>query len=102
MADTQIRRHLVRALTAEIIGPCDLDNPDADEVLKLPPSRWYLTGFLAPELGREDDDPTEDEELGAGDNEDEEQTAGQEPEPKQKKRLPAATSPQKIIRAAEV
>ena len=86
----ETREHLVRALTADLVGPFDLDNPDADEVLKLPPSRWYLTGFLAPELGREDDDPTEDDELGAGDDEDEEETAGQEPEPKQKKRLPAS------------
>jgi hypothetical protein len=85
------REHLVRALAADLVGPYDLDNPDADEVLKLPPSRWYLTGFLAPELGREEEvDPTEDDELGSGDDENEEETSGQEPEPKQKKRLPAS------------
>ena len=63
---TDTREHLVRTVTAEMVGPFDLDNPDAAEVLKLPPSRWYLTGYLAPELGREDDDPTADEEFGAG------------------------------------
>jgi hypothetical protein len=87
---TDTREHLVRTVTAEMVGPFDLDNPDAAEVLKLPPSRWYLTGYLAPELGREDDDPTADEEFGAGDDKDEEETAGQEPETKQKKRLPAS------------
>jgi hypothetical protein len=89
-ASSDAREHLVRALTADLVGPFDLENPEAVETLRLPPSRWYLTGFLAPELGREEDDPTEDEELGAGDDEDEEETAGQEPEPKQKKRLPAS------------
>ncbi|HEY3351702.1 MAG TPA: DISARM system helicase DrmA [Polyangia bacterium] len=89
-AATETREHLVRALTADLVGPFDLDNPDAAEVLSLPPSRWYLTGFLAPELSREEEDPTADEEMGAGDDEDEEETAGQEPEPKQKKRLPAS------------
>ena len=82
------REHLVRALTADLVGPFELDNHEAAETLKLPPSRWYLTGFLAPELSREQEDPTADDELGAGDDEDEEETAGQEPEPKQKKRLP--------------
>jgi hypothetical protein len=84
------RAYLVRALTADLIGPFGLDNPEASEVLRLPPSRWYLTGFLAPEQAREEDDPTASEELGAGDDEDEEETSGQDPEPKQKKRLPAS------------
>ena len=55
---TDIRNHLVRALEADLVGPHDLDNADAEEVLRIPPTRWYLTGFLAPELGREPDDPT--------------------------------------------
>jgi hypothetical protein len=88
-----LRDHLVRALTADLVGPYDLDQPEASETLKLPPSRWYLTGFLAPEKAREApelEDPTEDEALGVGNDEDEEETAGQEPEPKQRKRLPAS------------
>jgi hypothetical protein len=88
-----LRDHLVRALTADLVGPFDQDDPDAREVLHLPPSRWYLTGFLAPDQAREAPeavDPTTEEELGVGNDEDEEETAGQEPEPKQKKRLPAS------------
>ena len=44
-----IREHLVRAPIADLVGPFDLDNPAAAERLKLPPSRWNLTGFLAPQ-----------------------------------------------------
>jgi hypothetical protein len=90
-AATDIREHLVRALKADLVGPDDQEHPDAGELLRLPPSRWYLTGFLAPELGRdEDEDSTKDDELGAGDDENEEETTGQEPEAKQKKRMPAS------------
>ncbi|MEM9553685.1 MAG: DISARM system helicase DrmA [Acidobacteriota bacterium] len=71
---TRAREHLVRALEADLIGPYDL--PEAgradmsEELLRIPPSRWYLTGFLAPtaervveeteeELAAGPDDPTE-------------------------------------------
>jgi len=83
------REHLVRALEADLVGPFDL-NPASQEVLHLPPSRWYLAGFLAPLAGRDPEDPTSDEELAAGSDEEEEETAGSEPEPKQKNRLPAS------------
>ncbi|MBN1629438.1 MAG: DNA/RNA helicase, partial [Thermoleophilia bacterium] len=88
MTDLEPREHLIRALEADLIGPLD---PEAleDEVLKLPPSRWYLTGFLAPSAGRELDEPTDDE-IAAGPDETEEETAGHEPEPKQKSRLPSS------------
>lgn len=89
-SSTAAREHLVRAVAADLVGPFDLDKPEAREVLRLPPSRWYLTGFLAPEVAREEDDPTADEDLAAGDDQDEEETAGHDPEPKQKKRLPAS------------
>src|SRR5687768_14367080 len=47
-----VRTELVRALRLDVIGP----KPDryaedarfADERLPVPPSRWYLTGFLVP------------------------------------------------------
>jgi len=63
------RNHLVGALQDDLVGPYvseEPDGPGADEVLKLPPSRWYLTGFLAPEEGRDPEDPESQEELGTG------------------------------------
>jgi len=41
------RKHLLAALSADLIGPYDPDT--GAEVLALPPQRWYLTGFLVPE-----------------------------------------------------
>ena len=85
---SDLRPHLVEALTSDLVGPYE-----EGEVLRLPPSRWYLTGFLVPRDVREseeDSDPTADEELPAGNDETEEETAGAEPEPKQKNRLPAS------------
>jgi hypothetical protein len=69
-----VREHLVAALNADLIGPYD---PRRDEeILARPPSRWYLTGLLAPEARRvvvmeADDqqaveDPEAEEELVAG------------------------------------
>lgn len=70
MAEPEIRRRLVEALEADLVGPFV---PDAEaheqETLPLPPSRWYLTGFLAPKQSRapdQDDHDSGDEELGAG------------------------------------
>jgi len=40
-----VRDSLTRGL--DLVGPSH-DGPHAEEVLPLPPSRWYLTGFLAP------------------------------------------------------
>lgn len=82
-----LRPALVAALAADLVGPYS-----DDEVLRLPPSRWYLTGFLTPRAVRdaEPDDPTADDELGDGDDTDDEDSTGAEPEPKQKNRLPAS------------
>jgi hypothetical protein len=88
MADTpDLRPQLLKALNADMVGPYA-----ADELLKLPPSRWYLTGFLVPKAVREGEelDPTDNEELGAGNDETEEEAAAAEAEPKQKNRLPAS------------
>jgi hypothetical protein len=85
---THVRSHLVGALQADLVGPFD---PELrEELLRLPPSRFYLTGFLAPEDAREEADPTAEDELAAGDDDFEEETAGQEPEPKQRRRFPAS------------
>jgi hypothetical protein len=106
---TAVREHLVRALEADLIGPFLPEQAATfEEVLSLPPSRWYLTGFLAPEQGREpeaegageggegeeDDpelDPTREDELASGPDDDaEEAQAGAEAEPKQKNRFPSS------------
>ena len=89
---TDIRAAIVNALEADLIGPFYGRDGDgrADEVLPLPPSRWYLTGFLAPQGNQDPEDPTADDELGAGPDEDDEETGGDEPEPKRKHRFPAS------------
>ncbi|HEV7516045.1 MAG TPA: DNA/RNA helicase, partial [Thermoanaerobaculia bacterium] len=93
MANTpeEIREQIVRALEADLVGP--FDPKSGEEVLPLPPSRWYLTGFLVPQGSREiQEDPTAEDELGReGVTDDEEPGDGERPsEPKQKKRLPAS------------
>ena len=94
---TEVRAHLVRALEADVVGPFD---PELrEELLDLPPSRFYLTGFLAPEAAREQNDPeAEDDTPEAGDVLDEEDSAGQEPEPKQRRRFPASITLQAMKR----
>jgi hypothetical protein len=88
---TTARAAILRALEADLVGPFAPDGgTPVDEVLSLPPSRWYLTGFLAPLGDRETRDATADEELAAGSDEDDEDADSVEPEPKQKKRFPAS------------
>ncbi|MCA9664093.1 MAG: DISARM system helicase DrmA [Myxococcales bacterium] len=96
---TEVRAHLVRALEADVVGPFD---PELrEELLDLPPSRFYLTGFLAPEAAREQNDPeAEDDTPEAGDVLDEEDSAGQEPEPKQRRRFPASMGVTVLVPAA--
>ena len=86
-----IRADLIAALRADIVGPfAGADAHDAPEVLDLPPSRWYLAGFLAPEGDRVISDPTADDEDGAGDDRQAEDAGFEEPAPKQRKVFPAS------------
>jgi len=91
---TAPRDHLVRALHADLVGPYQLDESAIaeQEVLELPPSRHYLTGFLVPDEQREPDDETADDSLGAGPDEPEEenQGGGEEPEDKRPNLWPAS------------
>jgi hypothetical protein len=101
-----VREHLVRALEADLVGPfTPAPTPGsegagraAEETLPLAPSRWYHVGFLAPEAGRDAQDPTDEDELGAGSDEDDEEDQGPEPEPKQKHRLPASIGVSVLLR----
>ena len=52
---TEVRDHLVRTLGADLVGPFDSARPT--EILEMAPSRWYLTGFIAPQDDRELDSP---------------------------------------------
>src|SRR4051812_11100338 len=79
-----VRRHLVEALEVELIGPFagPGKHSSAEETLELPPSRWYVTGFLAPQEQGEEEDPTLDDALDAGgDDADEDEVASGRPEP---------------------
>jgi hypothetical protein len=88
-SSAEVREHLVRALQADLIGPFDAGHPDAVEELPLAPSRWYLTGFLAPEGAAEDDAPPDDE-FDAGNDEDDDDSATEKPDPKPRMRAPAS------------
>jgi hypothetical protein len=66
------RDHLVRALSADLVGPYHLDEEDERELLELPPSRHYLTGFLTPQGHAEPDEEGDDDlDTGPDDGEDE-------------------------------
>lgn len=85
------REHLLAALKADLIGPYDPDT--SDEVLPLPPLRWYLTGFLVPEGGAQQDAVVagdEDEGFEAGDAPSSDDAGSSEPEAKQKPYLPSS------------
>jgi hypothetical protein len=89
-ASIDTRAALIAALHADLVGPFDPKGAGA-EILPIAPSRWYLTGFLAPQADRETNDP-EDQDDAAGStltDEDENESAP-EPEPKQKNTFPAS------------
>ncbi|MBL8912023.1 MAG: helicase [Archangium sp.] len=91
-----VREHLVEALHADLVGPFGRRPGDATsevgELLRHPPSRWYLTGFLVPrEQGEIVEPDDEDDDLGAGDDQDDEETStGTDPSAKRVRRLPAS------------
>ncbi len=83
MTSAEVRSKLIDALKLDLVGPdsspaqpqgCELGDPD--EILPQSPSRWYLTGFLAPrdappeqrtDVTVDDDDLDEAGEAGADD-----------------------------------
>jgi hypothetical protein len=95
MSPSDVRAALVAALEADLIGPFVPDShaQGGQEVLPIGPSRWYLTGFLAPQGGRapdiEDRDSTDDG-LAAGSESSNEDAGSDEPEPKRPVRFPAS------------
>jgi hypothetical protein len=98
---TTVRSSLVAALEADLVGPFEVDSAASGEVLRIAPSRWYLTGFLAPKADRETKDPTADEELGTGADDEDENEPAPEPEPKQKNSFPASLGLSLLLPAPE-
>ena len=98
MTEKTVRTALVGALEADLVGPFaaaipGADPVTADETLTLPPSRWYLTGFLAPQGARApdpDDTDSQGGELVAGSQTQAEDAGSEEPEPKRPMRFPAS------------
>ena len=79
LTSAEVRSILVDALQIDLVGPTHTDTEHAEEILTQAPSKWYLTGFLAPFGAKPDDrsDPTADEtsnEVGAGDSSEDSQT----------------------------
>jgi hypothetical protein len=99
----EARDRVVRALHADLIGPFQPDagavdgQGEAVELLPLPPSRWYLTGFLACTADRggapNSEDPTaetEDADFGAGDDVASDDEGDPDPEPKRTAFFPSS------------
>ena len=95
MTPTEVRQRLVYALEADLVGPFTAERlpGGGQEVLPLPPSRWYLTGFLAPQFDNapEADDTDAVGELAAG-SESQAEDAGSDdgPEAKRTHRFPSS------------
>ena len=96
-----VRARLLAALEADLVGPFAAGVPGADpaevaasdETLTLPPSRWYLTGFLAPRGARApdaDDLESNGGELAAGNESQAEDAGAEEPEAKRTVQFPAS------------
>ncbi|MCC6648922.1 MAG: DNA/RNA helicase, partial [Polyangiaceae bacterium] len=95
MKEVDVRQQLVEALEADLVGPFvpDAHPQGGQEVLPIAPSRWYLTGFLAPQGGRapdaEDRDSTDDG-LAVGSESQAEDSGKEEIEAKRPHRFPAS------------
>ena len=71
----EVRERLIEALRLDLVGPSP-EHSLASEALPTAPSRWYLTGFLAPREGSAESsqDVDQDDELEAAENDTEEGT----------------------------
>jgi hypothetical protein len=68
MTSADVRARLAHLLRLDLIGP-DPGDPQVSEILAVPPSRWYLTGFLVPTeapLAQKQDEDDAQGELGFG------------------------------------
>lgn len=101
MKEIDVRARLLAALEADLVGPFAAGIPHVDaneawtaeETLTLPPSRWYLTGFLAPQGARApeaDDLDSNGGELAAGSESSADDAGSEEPPPKRPVHFPAS------------
>ncbi len=101
MKPADVRSRLLAALEADLIGPFSLGAPGVSradahasaEVLPMPPSRWYFTGFLAPQTQRapeKDDLESHGGDFAAGSESQAEDAGTEEPEPARPIRFPAS------------
>lgn len=101
MTPGDVRAGLLSALEADLVGPFSLGIPGvtpdealtSTEILEIPPSRWYFTGFLAPQ-GRRAPDKEDLESHGgdfaAGSDNQAEDAGSEEPDPPRPIRFPAS------------
>lgn len=73
----QVRAELVKALALDLVGPPNNDSAHREEILTQAPSKWYLTGFLAPRGSSDDtaEEGVEEMSTGGEDNSPPEATA---------------------------
>src|SRR5258708_10336188 len=64
MTSAEVRDGLVEAIELDLVGP-QPGGPHESETLPIPPSRWYLTGYLVPFMAPESQrrEVTADDEL---------------------------------------
>lgn len=101
MTPKDVRSSLLTALEADLIGPFTVGMPGVSrdeahrstEVLQMPPSRWYFTGFLAPQGRRapdKDDLESHGGDFAAGSDSQSEDAGSEEPDPPRPIRFPAS------------
>jgi len=83
MTSADVRARLTHALRLDLVGP-EPGEPQEAELLRLPPSRWYLTGFLVPwnapsNQKADDDEQGELEMAAAGAGAEDDDTAAEPP-----------------------
>jgi hypothetical protein len=93
MTSSDVRARLTQALRLDLVGP-EPDEPQIDEVLASPPSRWYLTGFLAPwsapAAQKRDDDDQGELELTEATSQGDEDESPTEPPPARRGQFPSS------------
>lgn len=87
MKSADVRKHLVNALNADLVGPFD---STGHETFNVAPSRIYLTGFLAPKEGRESEEVQQDGELEGGDDTPSDDAQSSDPQSKRRGFWPAS------------
>jgi hypothetical protein len=93
MTSADVRKRLAHALRLDLIGP-EPSEPQADETLPIGPSRYYLTGFLAPlnapAAQKKDDDEQGELELAAAAAGSEEDDSTREPPAAKRGQFPSS------------